>query len=148
MTLSFLCQASPSCARPISRWRRALNQPRGSAIRRQKRDSGDQGSRGVGLYVDEAHRHRYATRRRAIHDACRPYVIHSHETGRKMGAGTRCQHVGPRVGQMTRMPRSFTWALAVALMPLPRLFFSPRKAITTIYRAYYKLFLVSSDLLT
>ncbi len=70
------------------------------AIRRQKRNTGDQGSRGLGLYVDEAHRHRYLARRRAIDDSRRLYAIHSQETAGKVAAGARCQHARSRIKQM------------------------------------------------
>ena len=53
-------------------------------------------SRGLGLYVDEAHRRCYSARRHSIHDACRSHTVHPQEAKREMGAGTRCQHAGPR----------------------------------------------------
>lgn len=49
----------------------------------------------------KAHRRRYANRRCAIHDACRPYAVHPREAERKMGAGARCQHAGACAGQVT-----------------------------------------------
>ncbi|SFH39402.1 conserved hypothetical protein [Nitrosospira sp. Nsp14] len=70
------------------------------AIRRQKRNTGDQGSWGLGLYVDKAYCHRYLAQRRAIHDSRRLYAIHSQETEGKVAAGARCQHARSRIKQM------------------------------------------------
>jgi hypothetical protein len=70
------------------------------AIRRQKRNTGDQGSWGLGLYVDEAYCHRYLAPRPAIDDSGRLYALHSPETAGKVAAGARCQHARPRIKQM------------------------------------------------